>query len=948
MMHSKSEKRGRCSPHDEGSLTPCGGADRDITESEQAREELPETPERWYSVIQGSPIATFVLGKDHKVLCWNTALEKLTCTKAEEVIGTSEPWRAFYSEPRPCLADLLLDGAISAIPRWYGKRGIKSRLAEEAYEATGFFPALGESGRWLHVSSAVIRDSLGDVVGSIENLQDITEHKLGEEALREREEHYRLLFESAHDAIFIMENHSFIDCNSKTLEMFRCEKEELIGQTPWRFSPEYQPDGQESKKKALEKITRAVQGTPQVFEWKHCRYDGTLLDAEVSLNRFEHKGTFFLQAIVRDLTERKLAEEALQRSEKLYRGVIDNIQDTFYRTDVNGTILMVSASGAAMFGYEAANDMIGLSVTEHVYANPEDRKLFLTALEAQGYVKDYELKLKRRDGTVIDVATSSHQYFDDNGAVLGVEGILRDISRRKRAEEALRDSEERFSKAFHISPAPTIISTIDDGRYVDVNDSFLRMLGYAREELIGRTAMELNVWVDYHERDKVVEELKRQGFIRGELLHLRTKEGESRDALVSAEIVTLNEEKFILSIFYDITEQRKLENQLYEAQKMEAIGTLAGGIAHDFNNILSAILGYSDLALVSPNLDERLRRCLDQIRKAGVRARDLVKQILTFSRLTDEKPRPLRVSPIVKEVLKLLRATTPSTVEIEQDIQPEPDMVLADPTHIHQIMMNLCTNAVHAMRKRKGKLKVSLAPEEIKPRGVLNFRHGLTPGMYLKLTVGDTGHGISPAIMDRIFDPFFTTKRLGEGTGMGLSVVHGITKSYGGSITVESGIGNGAEFNVYLPLIVEKENEREVEVVDQMPGGKERILFVDDEDSIVGLGKEILADLGYDVVGTTSSLEALEFFRARPDRLDLVITDMTMPSMTGIELAQEIMRIRPGMPVILCTGFSEAITSEEAKALGLREFIMKPMNVHQFAQVIRRVLDQNPTINTPE
>jgi two-component system cell cycle sensor histidine kinase/response regulator CckA len=392
-------------------------------------------------------------------------------------------------------------------------------------------------------------------------------------------------------------------------------------------------------------------------------------------------------------------------------------------------------------------------------------------------------------------------------------------------------------------------------------------------------------------------------------------------------------------IFDDITVRKSLEAQLRQAQKMEAIGTLAGGIAHDFNNILSAIMGYTDMALTHPKVDDRLRRYLNQVYMAGERATDLVKQILAFSRQSDQKPRPLRVSPIVKEVLKLLRASLPTTITIRQDIQSQTDTVLADPTQIHQILMNLCTNAAHAMRETKGELKVSLGPVEVKPGDTLIILHGLTPDMYLKLTVSDAGIGIAPDIMDRIFDPFFTTKKPSEGTGLGLSVVHGIVKSYHGAITVESEMGKGTEFHVYLPLLKETGEKREVGAVADITGGKECILFVDDEEMLVELGKSMLTGLGYDVIGKTSSLEALELFRARPERFDLVITDMTMPNMTGIELARELMCIRPGIPVILCTGFSEAITPEKAKALGLREFIMKPIIKNQIAEAIRRNLD---------
>ncbi len=302
-----------------------------------------------------------------------------------------------------------------------------------------------------------------------------------------------------------------------------------------------------------------------------------------------------------------------------------------------------------------------------------------------------------------------------------------------------------------------------------------------------------------------------------------------------------------------------------------------------------------------------------------------MKQILAFSRQSDQKPRPLRVSPIIQEVLKLLRASLPTTITIRQDIQSDMDTVLADPTQLHQILMNLCTNAAHAMRETKGELKVSLVPVEIKPRDALIIHHGLTPDMYLKLTVSDTGAGIAPDIMDRIFDPFFTTKKPGEGTGMGLSVVYGIIKGYNGTITVESELDKGTEFHVYLPLLMETKSEQEIDKTVFIAGGKERVLFVDDEENLVLLGKDMLTGLGYEVVGRTSSVEALEVFRVKPRYFDLVITDMTMPNMTGVDLAKDILMIRPDIPIILCTGFSDMISEEKAKNIGIRKFIMKPL-----------------------
>lgn len=397
-------------------------------------------------------------------------------------------------------------------------------------------------------------------------------------------------------------------------------------------------------------------------------------------------------------------------------------------------------------------------------------------------------------------------------------------------------------------------------------------------------------------------------------------------------------------------EKERLEVQLRHGQKMEAIGTLAGGIAHDFNNILGVIMGYTELALLDVPEGNSLRRKLDEVSKASNRAKDLVSQILAFSRKggKDEQERkPVQISLIVKEVLKMLRSSLPTTIEIRQNIKTQNiktgmATVLADPTQIHQVLMNLCTNAAYAMRDKGGILEVSLADVDIDSDAAAKHPD-MTPGRYQRLTVSDTGHGMDSAVMERIFDPFFTTKGPGEGTGMGLAMIHGIVKNHDGVITVHSKPGKSTTFQVFLPT-AESVVTAEPEHFTPLPLGNERILFVDDEETLVSVGQQMLEGLGYEVVGRTSSIEAMDVFRTQPDKFDLVITDMTMPNMTGADMTKAIMRIRPDIPIILCTGFSEVISEEKAKAIGIREFIMKPITSRKIAETIRSVLDQKKKV----
>ncbi|MEW6267435.1 MAG: ATP-binding protein [Thermodesulfobacteriota bacterium] len=383
-------------------------------------------------------------------------------------------------------------------------------------------------------------------------------------------------------------------------------------------------------------------------------------------------------------------------------------------------------------------------------------------------------------------------------------------------------------------------------------------------------------------------------------------------------------------------EKRRLETQLRQAQKMEAIGTLAGGIAHDFNNILGAMLGYTQLALMEAPPEAKFTGYLHQIQQAGNRATELVRQILAFSRQSEGERRPVEIGPIIKEALKLLRASLPSTIKINSEIDPGAGVVLADPTQIHQLLMNLCTNAAQAMSDSGGLLSIGLSEVRVEDEHHL-FETGLSTGSYLKLQVADTGCGIAPQIKDRVFEPYFTTKPPGEGTGMGLAIVHGIVQNHGGSIKFYSEPGQGTTFSVYLPRITE-EPEIEMEKFFPLEQGSERILFVDDEAALVEIGQTLLQRLGYRVEARTNSLEALDIFRRRPFDFDLIITDQTMPHLTGLELARRIIDIRPDVPVLLCSGFSYQITQEKMASSGVRGLVMKPVLAHELSRAIRQAL----------
>lgn len=390
-----------------------------------------------------------------------------------------------------------------------------------------------------------------------------------------------------------------------------------------------------------------------------------------------------------------------------------------------------------------------------------------------------------------------------------------------------------------------------------------------------------------------------------------------------------------MMIFHDVTRKKHLETRLRQAQKMEALGTLSGGIAHDFNNILSAIMGYTELAIKKIPVDSPVHQSIDHVLTASRRASELVKQILAFSRQSEERKQPVQVSTIIKEVLKLLRSSLPSTIEIEQNILSPQTLILSDPIQLHQVMINLCTNAAYAMRGKGGKLSVRL--EEI---DIVVF-DDISPGAYICLTVSDTGYGMDNQVLSHIFDPYFTTKPPEEGIGMGLALVHGIVESHGGRIRVQSVPGKGTTFKIYFPRIIGPVNPDSVSPI-TIKGGNERILYLDDEPLLVDLGKELLEPLGYTITGRTNSTKAFEDFLADPFQFDLVITDFTMPRMTGVEFIRRIREIRPDMPVILCTGFSDGNSIQDFESLGIGEVVLKPIILEKIASAIREVLDNQP------
>ncbi|NOY58003.1 MAG: response regulator [Calditrichaeota bacterium] len=521
-----------------------------------------------------------------------------------------------------------------------------------------------------------------------------------------------------------------------------------------------------------------------------------------------------------------------------------------------------------------------------------------------------------------------------------LERSIRYAVNQKKVETALQDSEVKY-RSLAQSAIDAIISADSKGNIIFWNNAAGTIFGYDVEEILGKpiTLLVPSQYAEKHQAglQRIIAGGKPQ--VSGKSIELvgRRKNGEEFPIDVAISSWETNGELFFSAIIRDISKNKELEAQVRQNQKIEAIGTLAGGIAHDFNNILGAIIGYSELALDEMDENSESRKNLENVLTAGIRAKELVKQILAFSRMDKSEKKAIQISLFVKEALKLLRASLPSTIKIVEEIDAKSNYVLANPSHIHQVMLNLCTNAGHAMKEKGGLLRVSLSGVILDTEQAAQFQL-LKPGNYVKLQVSDTGQGIEPGILDRIFDPFFTTKDVGEGTGLGLAVTHGIVLRLGGNITVKTKVGEGTTFTVLLPQL-EKGADEKPKTQESLPTGEEKILFVDDEEALVQIATKKLGSLGYHVVGETSSIKALEKFRTHPEQFDLIITDQTLPEMTGKEMAKTMLKIRPDLPVVLCTGYSDTVTKDEAKEIGIREFVLKPISLREMPKIVRRVLD---------
>ena len=636
-------------------------------------------------------------------------------------------------------------------------------------------------------------------------------------------------------------------------------------------------------------------------------------------------------------------------------------------------ILEISSSGEVTFFNTAAQRILedlGADRGDFKGLLPEDLDAILRGRDKTNVATLY------REVTLADRVFGETMYLIPEFNVVRI--YARDITERKRAEEALRQS-ERLYRAIGESIDYGVWVCAPDGRNMYSSESFLKMVGLTQEQCSNfgwgdvlhpdDAERTIAAWKECVQTGGIWDIEHRFRGVDGQWHHVLARGIPVRDeqgrithwAGINLDISSLKQAQLSLqkaraelelrveertaelqkayeTLKAETKERERLEEQLRQAQKMQAIGTLAGGIAHDFNNILAAIIGFTQMVLDDVADNAQVQHKMERVLQAGLRGRDLVRQILAFSRKTEGEQKEISLTSLVKETHALLRSSLPTTIQMNLAITTNDDHVLADPTQLQQVLMNLATNAAYAMRDDGGLLTIGLSSVTF-PQGSLLPDPEMEPGTYVQLTVKDTGTGMTDEVRQRIFEPFFTTKEPGQGTGMGLAVVYGIVKAHGGALTVQSELGQGSTFEVFLPRAEKPEARKEEATTSVLPTGTERILFVDDEEMLVEMARGMLQSLGYQVTVAQHGSEAWNLFLADPSRFDLVITDQTMPDVTGVTLAQKMLRVRKEMPIVLCTGYSERVSAETARDVGICEFVMKPVVKKELAEILRRVLD---------
>jgi PAS domain S-box-containing protein len=903
------------------------GISRDITERKRAEEALVESEERFRSLVENATVGIYRTTPDGCILMANPALIRMLGYDTFQELATR---------------DLEREGFEPSYPR----SAFRERIEREG-EVTGLEAAWKRrDGSVIHVreSAHAVRASDGRVLYYDGVVEDVTEHHRAEEALRESEEKHRTLFETmAQGAVYQNAEGHIISANPSAERLLGLRLAEMLGRTSmdprWKAIHEDGSDFPGDTHPAMialktgKEILHVVMG---VFHPGANEYVWINIHAVPQFRPGETK-PYQVYTTFDDITARKQAEEALRHQNEMQQTILDSIPVMIAFLDRESRHHLVNRCWQSTLGW-SLEEVQHKDILAQIYPDP-------AYLE---YVRDYiaaaagtwgDFKSRTRDGRILDTSWVNVPLSDGSNIGIGI-----DITERKRAEEALRLSQEMFQKAFHASPDTMVLHTLSEGRHIDVNESFLRLIGYRREELVGRTAMDLGLWWDLAQRNEYLRILREQGRVRDLEICVRTKSGEARTLLLSAEVVEIAGQDSVVAIGKDISERKQaeqermhLEEQLRQAQKMEAVGRLAGGVAHDFNNILMVINGYAQLVLRRLSPRHPMRQRLNEIRKAGERAASLTRQLLAFSRRQILVPRILDLNKAVADTKEMLRRVIGEDVELVIRQGHKLAKVLADPGQIEQVLVNLAVNARDAM-PGGGRLTIETGNVDLREAETGELP-GAAPGPYVMLAVSDTGAGMSKEVMEHMFEPFFTTREQGKGTGLGLSMVYGIVKQSGGYVRAQSEPGHGSAFRIYLPCApVGSGKPAARSTKARLARGRETVLVVEDELAVRQVVAAALRSSGYKVLEAGSGEETMRRLRRHEGPLHLVLTDLVMPRMNGRQVADSVRTLYPEVKVVFMSGYTDDALLRHGVSDTQALFLQKPFTMETLTQKVREAL----------
>jgi PAS domain S-box-containing protein len=882
---------------------------RDITERKRSE----EARARLAAIVESSEDAIIGLDGRALVTSWNRGAEKLFGYPAEEMIGTS-------------ITRLIPEG------REDEEDTILARIRDG--EIVEHFETVRQrrDGKHIDVSLTIspIRDTAGVIVGASKIAHNITESKRQKDALDESRQRLESIIGSAMDAIIAAdENKRVVLFNAAAERMFGCSQAEAVTGTIDRFIPgrfRAAHDGHIARFSQTGMTTRSMGELGSL--WAQ-RASGEEFQIEASIAQLETNGHKLFTVILRDVTERIRAQQSLREQAQLL-----NASQVLAR-DMESRIVFWPDGTQKMYGYTAQEALGAVSHELFQTQFPEPVADIEQKLVETGRWEG-ELIHRRRDGSRIVVSSAWILHRDSEGRPARILESLVDVTGRRQAEENARQSEEKFAKAFRSSPIAMAITTIDGGRYVDVNQALLKMLGYAEHELVGRSVADLNIWTDPEQRAEVLAKIRQDGNVRSVEAPFRAKSGETRNVNISMETIVVDGVECLLTTAIDITETRNLELQFRQSQKMEAVGQLTGGIAHDFNNLLGVIVGNLDLLARQTAGDQVALKRVQAAQRASVRGAELTRRLLAFSRREQLNPAPVTVDAAIGELVDLAARTLGPEIRISIQCDANLPQIFVDAAALESALLNLAVNARDAM-PRGGSLILSAHLTDLSSSHALAQTGELAAGQYVRIAVSDTGHGMPRETLERALEPFFTTKPRDKGTGLGLAMVYGFIKQSGGAIRLYSEPGFGTTVSLYLPLA----GEQTVQPVQSAPivaveklGGT--ALLVDDEADLLDVADAFLAELGYTVIRACDSASALAALE-RAGKIDLMVTDIIMPGkMNGIELAQKVRELRPGIKVIYTSGFPAEALAERSGKLEGGPLLHKPYQRAEFADMVRK------------